>query len=134
MFVTYSPGEGDVQEWTVYPAKMRTSEQEAIERAAGMSFAAWSTAVQQGSSLARRALLWVLLRREHPRLAFADVDFAWDELVIETSREEKIALLEAMKKKGAELSAETLAQAQAEIEASRSDESQVGKAPLPIVV
>ena len=134
MFVTYTPEKGDRLEFTVYPARMRVAEQEAIEKASGMEFGAWTVAVQSGSTKARRVLLWVLMHREHPAIRLADVDFSAEELEIETSAEEKRALLDYSLDKGGDMDAETLAIAEREIAASRSDESLVGKAPLPIVV
>lgn len=133
MFVTYTPDKGDALEFTVYPAEMRFSEQEAVEKASGMEFSAWTLAVQTGSARARRVLLWVLMRREHPKLLLGDVDFSPRELLIETSAEEKRALLDFSLTKGA-LPPDALAAAEAEIEASRSDPDLVGKALLPIVV
>ena len=132
MFVTYTPEKGDRLEFTVYPLRMRSSEQEAIERASGMTFGAWTQAVQGGSSTARRVLLWVLLRREHKTLRLDDVDFAWDELLVENSAEELAALRAELVSKG-EDSRDLLAKLDSEIAAAQSDPELVGKALLPIV-
>jgi hypothetical protein len=132
VFVTYTPEKGDRLEFTVYPLRMRSSEQEAIERASGMTFGAWTQAVQGGSSTARRVLLWVLLRREHKTLRLDDVDFAWDELLVENSAEELAALRAELVSKG-EDSRDLLAKLDSEIAAAQSDPELVGKALLPIV-
>lgn len=134
MFVTYRPeGSDEPQEWVVYPLRMRVSEQEAIERASGMSFGAWTLAVQSGSSTARRVLLWILMRREHPVVKLADVDFAWDELDVENCREEMVAMRDHAVSKGADFTAATQVRADAEIAAARPDPTLAGKALLPIV-
>jgi hypothetical protein len=132
VFVTYTPEKGDRLEFTVYPLRMRSSEQEAIERASGMTFGAWTQAVQGGSSTARRVLLWVLLRREHKALRLDDVDFAWDELLVENSAEELAALRAELVSKG-EDSRDLLTKLDGEIASAKSDPELVGKALLPIV-
>ena len=80
MYVTYKPEGGDVQEWAFHPRKMPSHEAEAIEHATDMTWAEFSAQVLKGSVRARRALLWILLRRQHPTIKFADVAFTMDEL------------------------------------------------------
>jgi hypothetical protein len=88
MFVTYTPEDDEGQTWRHIPHEMRAREQDLVETHAGTSFAQWTLDVLQGNAKARRVLLWLLLRREHPRVKLADVDFAWSELVVQQSRQE----------------------------------------------
>lgn len=91
MLVTYRPDGDEAQavRWSFDARRgVRALEREAIERAAGMTYAAWVDAVTEGSSLARRVLLWHLLRREHRATRLDDVDFAWDDLTVEWTKGE----------------------------------------------
>lgn len=89
MILTYEPDGEERQEWQVRLGKLRSMETEAIERVTGLD---WGTEYKQrllqGNMRARRALLWTLLRRQHPKLQFADVDFADDEVVLRMDTEE----------------------------------------------
>jgi hypothetical protein len=131
MFVTYSPAEGDVQEFTFYPRRLRLSEQERIEKQYGGTFGQWSIAINQGDAKARRILLWFLLTREHGiGLRPADVDPLSEEIEIRWAREEFEAFGAAQAKAGAD---DRLIEATAaEAERAESDPALVGKALSPI--
>jgi hypothetical protein len=88
MFLIYSPADGDVQRLKYLPNKLMSAEREVLERKTDRDFSAFTKAVLSGNSLCRRALLWVLLKRAHPTLKLEDVDFAWDELKLEYSKQE----------------------------------------------
>lgn len=95
MYLVYQPeGTDEPKRWPYNPRKLMSAEREAIERRCGMTFAEFTQAVLKGSSLARRALLWVLLKREHPTMKFDDVEFAWDELKLEYSKQEYGQMIE----------------------------------------
>jgi hypothetical protein len=98
MYVTYKPDGGDVQEWSFHPRKMPSNEAEAIERATDMTWAEFSAQVMKGSVRARRALLWILLRRTHPTLKFADVAFTMDELDMSMDSAELAAMRTELEK------------------------------------
>jgi lipase chaperone LimK len=63
-------------------------ERELIEKLTGKLYAEWTQEVMRGGSRARRVLLYIMLKRQHPALRFDDVDFAWDELTLQQSKQE----------------------------------------------
>lgn len=87
MFVTYKPEDGDRQEWTWNPKRVRASEGQALLREFGeKSWDLFVQGVRQNDLHARRVLLWHLIRRDHPLVKFADTpDFYADELEVEMS-------------------------------------------------
>ncbi|MCZ4099841.1 hypothetical protein [Streptomyces sp. H39-C1] len=94
MFLVYQPeGSEEPQRWSYNPRKLMDVEREVIERRTEMTFAEFTQAVVKGSSLARRALLFVMLKREHPTTKYDDVHFLWDELKLEYSKQEYDVLL-----------------------------------------
>lgn len=102
MFVTYAPedpADGDRQEWTFKPGRVRASEAQVIQRQFGENWDSFALGVQSGDIHARRVLLWHLLRLEHPTLLFKDVrDFFTDELKVEFDSAELVPLVERMEK------------------------------------
>lgn len=136
MFLVYQPaGSDEPTRWRYDPRKLMSAEREAIEKHTGMVFAEFTQAVLKGSSTARRSLLWVMLKRDHPTTKYTDVDFAWDELRLEYSRQEYADMIE---KAGAELSGEqretVLRGLQDEWESAEEDPEQTGKVLPPVVV
>ena len=99
MFVTYSPDGDAPREWEFKPGTIRSDRMSQIEKAykrvAGAELSttwdAWLIAMQQGSTPARRVMLWHLLSLDHPTLRVDDVHFASDELTVEYSRAELLA-------------------------------------------
>lgn len=95
MFLVYQPeGSEEPKRWSYNPRKLMDAEREAIERRCEMTFAQFTEAVVKGSSVARRSLLWVMLKREHPTTKYDDVHFMWDELKLEHSVQEYDTLIE----------------------------------------
>ena len=88
MRIVYAPHDGEKREWDWKPAAMASHESEAIEDATGWGWYEYVQRFIAGSTLARRALLWVLLRREIPRLQFDQVRFTLDEFIDEYDDEE----------------------------------------------
>jgi hypothetical protein len=93
MFVTYAPedpADGDRQEWTFNPRRVRGTEGQVLLRQFGeKSWDVFVQGVRQNDLHARRVLLWHLLRREHPTLKFdLTPDFFPDELTVEFSSDE----------------------------------------------
>ncbi|MGW1119252.1 hypothetical protein ACWD5B_19425 [Streptomyces tanashiensis] len=134
MFLVYHPeGQTEPTRWRYNPRRLMTVERETIERLTGKNFTEFTTDVLQGNSLARRSLLYTFLRRDHPKTKFEDVEFFWDELKLEYSKQE----WEEMRARAAEnlVGAErvaALAQFDEEIETAFDDTSAEGKAGLPI--
>lgn len=85
MRLVYKPeGQEEPQRWTVALGKFRSLEVEHIEKLTGWDYGSdYQMRLLKGNMLARRALLFTLLRREHPHLKFTDVDFAADEAELE---------------------------------------------------
>jgi hypothetical protein len=86
VYLMYQPeGSDEPTRWKYNPRKLMSAEREAIEKHTDRPFAEFTQDVMKGSSVCRRALLWVMLKREHPTTKYGDVDFAWDELRLEFS-------------------------------------------------
>ncbi|RMI92048.1 hypothetical protein BIU87_20825 [Streptomyces sp. ZS0098] len=100
MRVTYTPEDGDQQVFDYNPNKLMSAEREALERRTGMPFNQFAKGVLSGHSLCRRALLHVLLKRQHPGISFDDVDFCWDELKVEMTKGEITLAVEQLREKG----------------------------------
>jgi hypothetical protein len=134
MFLIYQPeGQDEPTRWRYNPKKLMSVEREDIERRTDKNFSDFTTAVLQGNSLCRRALLFTFLRRDHPKTKFEDVDFAWDELTLEYSRQE----LQEMRKTVVETQhgdqlAAALTNIDQAIEDAFDDAQESGKAELPI--
>lgn len=134
MFLVYQPeGQAEPTRWRYDPRKLMSVEREDLERRTGKNFAAFTQDVLQGNSLCRRALLFTYLRREHPKTKFEDVQFLWDELTLEYSRQE----WEEMRKNALEAQhgdelANSLAVIDKNMEDAFDDTEATGKAHLPI--
>ncbi len=75
--------------WTFTMGRFRAKEIEAVESRTKMN---WGTdfkqALLQGNMLARRAMLWTLTRRDHPKMRFEDLDPFDDEVKVELNAQE----------------------------------------------
>lgn len=134
MFVIYEPAGGDVQRFPYNPRKMMRVEMEQAERHAGMPFSRFTAEVLEGSVTCRAILLWILQRRQHPTLKLADVNFAWDEVRLEYSKQELQLMIDQVRENttGAEQVA-AVAKLEADMaEALDEKEHGEGKAQLPI--
>ncbi|MFG2899523.1 hypothetical protein ACGFZH_20880 [Streptomyces zaomyceticus] len=134
MYLVYQPeGQTEPTRWRYNPRRLMTVERETIERLTGKNFSEFTGAVLQGNSSCRRALLYTFLRRDHPKIKYEDVEFFWDELKLEYSKQE----WEGMRDRavadlvGAERD-QALAQFEAEIAEAFDDPEEEGKATLPI--
>jgi hypothetical protein len=84
MIVTYRPDGGDERTWTYVPDDLPYAEAEQLEDVLGCTFDEFKGKVIAGGAKARRALLWVLMRRDSPKLRFSDVQLSrTGELVVE---------------------------------------------------
>lgn len=134
MFLVYQPeGQDEPTRWRYNPKRLMSVEREDIERRTERNFSQFTQDVLQGNSRCRRALLFTFLRRDHPKTRFEDVDFAWDELSLEYSRQEweeiRTNILDTQH--GDELAA-SLVKIDAAIETAYDDTATEGKAGLPI--
>lgn len=97
MELIYAPEGQAEQRWPVDLGRLRVAECEAIERRTGMTYGVeFKERLLAGSTSARRALLWTLLRREHHTMPYADVDFADGELTLTFDLDELRAIREAL--------------------------------------
>lgn len=131
MKVTYTPEDGDEQVFDYNPNRLMSAEREALEKRTGKSFSDFAQGVLSGHALCRRALLHVLLKRQHPGISFDDVDFLWDELTVEMTKGELTLAVEQMREKkrpGHESIVESMLR---QFEDAPEDE---GKARLPFAV
>lgn len=138
MFVTYAPedpADGDRQEWTFEPGRVRAAEGQALLREFGeKSWDLFVQGVKVNNLHARRVLLWHLLRRAHPLMRFADTpDFYADEITIEFSSKELTELLEAVRisNEAPALKEQLVAAFESEIEVALKREADQGKVLTP---
>jgi hypothetical protein len=91
MKVIYTPEDAERQEFTFRPGELMSPEAEALEECGG---AAWATFEEYGEKFmagslkARRAALWILLRRSDPKLRFSDLVVRVDELNVRYDEDE----------------------------------------------
>jgi hypothetical protein len=136
VYLVYQPeGSDEPTRWQYNPRKLMSAEREAIEKHTGMPFAEFTQAVMKGSSVCRRALLWVMLKRDHPTTKYGDVDFAWDELRLEFSKQEYAQMIrDADESLSGEQREMTLQGLRDEMETAEDDPDQEGKVQPPVVV
>lgn len=134
MYLVYSPeGQEEPTRWKYNPRKIMSAEREWIERRTDRNWSEFTKDVIQGSSLCRRALLYVFLKREHPTVKWDDVDFAWDELKLEYSKAELIELRSTVAESvSGDERAAVLEKLDTEIAEAFEDPDDEGKAQLPV--
>jgi hypothetical protein len=99
MWVTYRPDDQDEQEWWLHLDDIGDAEAEMIEARAGMDWEEWKARLIKGSTKARRALLWALLRRQHLALRYEDVHFSSRTLLVEFDAQEYGQMIQAIEKR-----------------------------------
>lgn len=133
MYLVYEPeGAEEPQRFQYKPQKLMSAEREALERRSRLDFADFTKGVLNGNAVCRRALLWVMLKRQHPTTKYEDVDFAWDELRLEYSKQEYELMRDQLIENG-NADPEQIDQLNREI-ATAIDEESEGKALPPIAV
>lgn len=80
MRLVYAPEGAEPQSWVFDPNKIMSPEAEAIERATGWTFAEFGQQFLKGSTTARHALLWIMLRRKTPGIKYDEVQFSMAEV------------------------------------------------------
>jgi hypothetical protein len=133
VYLVYEPeGAEEPQRFQYKPQKLMSAEREALERRSRLDFADFTKGVLNGNAVCRRALLWVMLKRQHPTTKYEDVDFAWDELRLEYSKQEYELMRDQLIENG-NADPEQIDQINREI-ATAIDEESEGKALPPIAV
>ncbi|MER5355713.1 hypothetical protein ABT093_35990 [Kitasatospora sp. NPDC002551] len=132
MYLVYQPeGSDEPRRFLYQPTKLMSVEREKLEKLTGRNFSAFTQDVVMGSSLCRRALLFIFLKREHPTTRFEDVDFAWDELRLEHSKAE-LAVIRAEAAEHAPADQRDAVLAQLDKDIAEAYEEPGGKALPPI--
>jgi hypothetical protein len=137
MLVTYTPdGSAEPTTWNIdLDNDFRSSEMEQIESLTKMEYGSeFILALMKKGARARRALLFILLTRQHRTLKYKDVDFSNNQLLVEMDKsewaKEREKLLEDNKIPAAE-KAERLEM----IDLLAADAPDApGKAPAPLAV
>jgi hypothetical protein len=132
VYLVYEVEGEEPQKFLYKPQKLMSAEREALERRSRMDFSDFTKGVLNGNAVCRRALLWVLRKRAHPTLKFEDVDFAWDELRLEYSKQEYMLMRDQAIENG-NADPEHIDSLNREI-ATAIDEDSEGKALPPIAV
>jgi hypothetical protein len=92
-------GHGDDRKTYAFdPNKLLNTEYIAIERAAQLTVSQLGAGLSNGSLTAVTAIVWVLRKRDEPRLQFGEVLFTLDECEIEDPDDEVPAAPKAAKK------------------------------------
>lgn len=134
MYLVYQPeGSDEPKRFKYNPRKLMSPEREMLERKTDRDFSDFTSAVLSGNSLCRRALLYMFQKREHPGIRWDDVDFAWDELKLEYSKQELLKMREAISENtSGDERAATLATLDEQIATAIDESDDEGKASLPI--
>lgn len=101
MKFVYTPEGAKPKSWDFKPEKLMNVECEAIERRTGFAFGDFVDAIGKGSMLAIHGLLWVLLKRENPTLAWDAVQFCLDEIDFEAEDGERAEARTLLEEKAA---------------------------------
>lgn len=99
MRLIYAPEGAEPQSWDFEPRKIMSPEAELIERHTGWTFDEFGQQFLKGSTLARHALLYVMLKRKTPGLRFDDVQFAMGEVDVVFGDDEMRAFRAALEEK-----------------------------------
>jgi hypothetical protein len=95
VILNYSPAEGDKQVFPFKPEKLMSVEAEILERITDWTFAEFQMKLISGSARARRCMLWILQKRQHPTLRLDDVQPLVGEVELEFEREELLNMRDA---------------------------------------
>lgn len=131
MYLVHQPeGSEEPTRYEYLPRKLMSAEREMLERKSGKNFSEFTKDVLAGSSVCRRALLFMFIKRDHPGTKYDDVDFAWGELTLEYSKGEYQQMRDdAAESLSGDQRAAVLERLDAEIETAYEDP---GKAERPI--
>ncbi|MFD9192996.1 hypothetical protein ACFWCA_32880 [Streptomyces phaeochromogenes] len=92
MIIVYSPEGGEIHRWDLKEIRIMAVEAEAVERVTDLDWAAARAKIVKGSMLALRAVAWVLLKRDQPKLRYGDFQPAAAELDFQYSPAERAAI------------------------------------------
>jgi hypothetical protein len=98
VLVIYQPVDGDRQQFEFRATELLSFDAEAIEDVGGPTWGTYEDFVDKltdGNLKARRALLWIMLRRTNPRLRFADLVVRVDEVKLASDAQDLRVFLES---------------------------------------
>lgn len=99
MYVIHAPDGGEERRWDYKPDDLPYEEAELLEETLNITFEEFKGKVVMGGARARRALLWVLLRRDTPGIRFTDVQLKRaGELTVEFDADEISSMRDAAMK------------------------------------
>lgn len=96
MLLIYRPEGATERRWTFTPEKLLSSEAEAIEKVTGFTYEEFGQQLIKGSASARRALLWVYLKREDPPLRHSQIDVPVGSVSVDYEPHELKAIRDAL--------------------------------------
>lgn len=97
MFLVYKPEGQPEQRWHFQPGRVRTGSMILLQKVTGLKYGQeFKQALLEGDVIARRALLWLHLRQDHPTIRVEDVEFADDELLLVQDKDELVASIEQL--------------------------------------
>jgi len=99
--IIYTPEGCEPREWDFEPKRLLNVEAELIEDVTGWTFDEFGANFLKGSTKARHAALWVMLKRETPTLKYAQVQFSLGELDVEFTAQERLLFRAALEAKAA---------------------------------
>jgi hypothetical protein len=100
--VIYTPEGADPREWDFDPGKMHDVEAIEIEKRTGLTYVEFGERFLKGSILARKALLFVLMKRTIPTLKWDELQFTISEVEVNFDAEEKAQIVGALQKKASD--------------------------------
>lgn len=99
MKLTFRPTDGEERSFIFRPNELDNREAELIENVGGEAWATWEEFGRKfmlGSIRAYRAALWLLLRRENPRIKFGEISFRVDQLDVDLEDDEFKRITDAL--------------------------------------
>ena len=99
MKIIYAPRDGERREFVFRPADLLSPDAELLEESGGSSwdtFEEYGRKFLAGSIRARRAALWLCLRRDNPRMRLSDLIIRADELDVAWEDEELANIRDAL--------------------------------------
>lgn len=95
MLLIYTPESGERREWQFQPYEAWSFETELVESVGGQMWISWDgflSLLRVDNTKAKRALLWVMLRRDKPDLRFVDLVTKAKEITIGLDVDERADL------------------------------------------
>lgn len=89
MKIIYKPEGGSKREWDLDPGNPAWDVTYGTEKATEWPWGEFADKLAKGSSIALQALIWVLRKRDEPRLQLSSVTPTWSEVDLDTADDEQ---------------------------------------------